>query len=166
MTPNMLATMTWLREQGFTCTPGCRTCGKDTNMRYVDSLKNRETLIAYLKEHARVTLEALPEDEPPEDHLTPEDAAYAREQISLGNEWAWCTAKVTVSYNSFSATEYLGCCSYGSEAEFRSGGYYEDMVRVCCTDLVAQMVDARDTLDRAWTLANPSLTQNVATDSD
>jgi hypothetical protein len=44
------------------------------------------------------------------------------------NQWAWCTVEVRAEYGDFSASDFLGCCSYDSERDFRQpGGYYEDM---------------------------------------
>ena len=45
------------------------------------------------------------------------------------NEWAWCTVAVKASFKdgAITAEDYLGCCSYEDEADFKAGGYYEDM---------------------------------------
>lgn len=117
----------------------------------VDSLKTRAVLTAWLEKHALVTLECLPEDTDPADNFAdPEDVAFARRD----DPWAWFCAKVTVSFDGFSATDYLGGCSYHSEDDFKKpGGYYTDMIHCCCVDLVAQLMAARETLTRIWECA-------------
>lgn len=124
----------------------------------IDSLTTRRAMVAWLEKHATVTLECLPEDIDPAEHFdNPEDVAFARS----GNPWAWFCAKVTVSYGDFSATDYLGACSYHSEADFKQpGGSFTVMVHYCCVDLVAQLMTARETAMRIWDLAsstNPAL---------
>ena len=53
---------------------------------------------------------------------------WVQRQLEAGNSWAWCTAKVTAAWNGFEGTDYLGCCSYRSEKDFRKpGGYFDDM---------------------------------------
>lgn len=49
------------------------------------------------------------------------------EQLESGNEWAWCSVEVVAEFNELKASDYLGACSYKSEDDFKSGGYYEDM---------------------------------------
>ncbi len=58
------------------------------------------------------------------------DEQCAREiesDLESGNTWAWCTVKVTASWNGVEESDYLGCCSYKSEADFKGCGYFEDM---------------------------------------
>ena len=44
------------------------------------------------------------------------------------NEWAWCTVEVRAEWNGYTASDFLGCCSYDSARDFmQPGGYYEDM---------------------------------------
>lgn len=78
-------------------------------------------------------------------------------KLDNGNEWAWCTIRVTVTPKplavcDLSATDYLGCCSYESKADFiRNSGYYEDMVNTCIAELQetidAMLEDELPTLD-------------------
>lgn len=80
------------------------------------------------------TLECLCEDIPIEGNASAVDPAtdrtteeWIREQLAAGNEWAWCTAKVTCQWDAFSAVKYLGCCSYESEEAFRNDPYFSDL---------------------------------------
>lgn len=51
-----------------------------------------------------------------------------RRQLADGNEWAWCSVKVTAHWNGFRGYDYLGCCSYASREDFcQPGGYYDDL---------------------------------------
>jgi hypothetical protein len=63
-----------------------------------------------------------------------------KEQIKIGNDWAWCTITVTLEfpYLGITLTDSLGGCSYLSEEEFKQGGYYDDMV----VSLKQKIVDA------------------------
>jgi len=56
-------------------------------------------------------------------------------QLDDGNEWAWATVKVTGSYFGMESHQFLGCCSYRSEADFKSCGYYTDMQSEVLADL-------------------------------
>ncbi len=58
-----------------------------------------------------------------------------REDLNSGNEWAWCTVKVVVCWKDFYGSDFLGCCSYDSEEDFKHGGYYDDMVDNALDDL-------------------------------
>lgn len=55
-----------------------------------------------------------------------EDEIYAR--LDRGDEWAWCTVWVRATYGTLGAETCLGGCSYENEADFRAGGYFDDMV--------------------------------------
>ena len=54
------------------------------------------------------------------------------EQLDAGNAWAWASVRVCVTHPAvvgIEGNEYLGCCSYASEDDFKAdGGYYDDMV--------------------------------------
>jgi hypothetical protein len=56
-----------------------------------------------------------------------------RAQLESGNDWAWCCVRVKVTaYDSEGeqityGDDYLGACSYASEADFRACPYFEDM---------------------------------------
>jgi hypothetical protein len=54
-------------------------------------------------------------------------------ELNSGNVWAWCVVRVQVAWTAPSGREYvsddtLGACSYRDEADFRAGGYFDDMV--------------------------------------
>lgn len=156
----MIETFQWLREKGFMKTL------------LVDSLATRKILTAWLEANASVTLECLPEEISFRGNCSAIDEDTDREQeqrisdqLDSGNEWAWFTAKVTVRYGSYSSSGYLGACSYTSEAEFRASEM-ADMVHMECVNLVAELFAARETLERVWELATPSIPQTDATDSE
>jgi hypothetical protein len=64
-----------------------------------------------------------------------------REQLNNGNEWAWCTVKVTafIPGTGIEGTDYLGCCSYKSESDFKRDGYYKDMCAQAKADLLKRV---------------------------
>lgn len=51
-------------------------------------------------------------------------------QLRAGNQWAWCTIRVTVTYrDEIEASAYLGACSYADERAFRhDNGTFASMV--------------------------------------
>lgn len=68
-----------------------------------------------------------------DDAVDEEQNAWVRAQLASGNEWAWCCARVRVTYSvaipgkAFPArvegNAYLGACSYLSEEDFRKDAY-------------------------------------------
>lgn len=77
-----------------------------------------------------------------DDDLDQSTEEWIREQLEAGNEWAWCSVKVTASWNGFKGSDYLGMCSYQSEDDFREGGYFEDMKAEARTALVTEVESA------------------------
>lgn len=81
------------------------------------------------------SIECLGEPEPIEGNCSAidpqtdaETAEWIRTELDHGNDWAWCTVKVTATWEGLEGVDYLGCCSYKSEADFKAeGGYYADM---------------------------------------
>jgi hypothetical protein len=72
---------------------------------------------------------------------------WIRAELARGNEWAWCSVKVTAEWNGYQAADYLGCCSYESEADFRApGGYFDDMRKNALDALNENVKRALDTL--------------------
>lgn len=49
------------------------------------------------------------------------------QQIENGNVWAWACVEVKATWKGLEESEYLGCCSYKDEDEFKADGYYQDM---------------------------------------
>ncbi len=63
-----------------------------------------------------------------------------REDLDSGNVWAWAQVEVKCTYKGIlTASDYLGGCSYASEDDFRSDGYFTDMVGACVTELNNQL---------------------------
>lgn len=92
-----------------------------------------------------VSVSIEPEHEDVRGNFASGDPAYDREdeeailaRLRKGEDWAWCCVKVTVSCGELSESEYLGCCSYADEEDFRTNsGYFDDMVRECKDRLIA-----------------------------
>lgn len=99
------------------------------------------------------SIECLPEDMPfvgncmasGDDEVDAEAEQWIRDQLDAGNEWAWCCVKVTATFKGLEATDYLGGCSYKGEADFKSGGYYDDMIAAVTADLKAQIAEIKRT---------------------
>jgi hypothetical protein len=93
------------------------------------------------------SIECLPETTPLEGNVLAsgndaEDKAAedgVRQQLEAGNEWAWCTVKVTAEIpgTEFKGVDYLGCCSYKSLENFiECNDYYADMKAEAKADLI------------------------------
>jgi len=100
-------------------------------------------------EDVEVVLTAEPEEEPVAGHFASDEPERDREmereitsRLEAGDPWAWFCAKVEVRWNGFSGTDYLGCCSYSSEEDFRKGDYYGDMVAEALGELNRKVADA------------------------
>lgn len=123
---------------------------KDQNMSIAK--QDRDSLIAYLTEHAEITLEVQPEDTEVRGNASAwgdgTDEAYADEiiaRLSRGDEWAWCCVLVTATLGDFEGSDVLGGCSYESERDFRvPGGYFDDMKREAISALADQILEAAD----------------------
>jgi hypothetical protein len=79
----------------------------------------------------------MEEHDSPRDQLEdPETVQWVEDQIASGNEWAWFTARVKVTYKGIlEADDYLGGCSYKSKQDFMKDGYYKDMVDTCISEI-------------------------------
>jgi len=60
-------------------------------------------------------------------------------QLDNGNVFAWCTIEVRANYKGLQASDYLGCCSYKSERDFKIGGYYDDMTSETYGQIIEQL---------------------------
>ena len=50
-------------------------------------------------------------------------------RLIAGDIWAWCCVEVrATTADGWTKSEFLGCCSYKDEEDFRKGGYFDDMV--------------------------------------
>lgn len=101
-----------------------------------------------LKSVARIEIIVHPEEMPIEGNASAlgdeEDTRIAndiRRQLECGNDYAWCTIEVRVSYGGITGRDFLGCCSYASEEEFKKDVYYADMLNSAFNDWVDQAVD-------------------------
>jgi len=117
------------------------------------------------RDEIEFTVECLEEDMPIEGNVCAtgdlvedkEQEHWVRRQLREGNEWAWCTVKVSASWNGLTAEDYLGCCSYESAEDFKQpGGYYDDMKAEAAAELDRMVHDQQvrqpqilDSIDRA-----------------
>ena len=70
-----------------------------------------------------------------DDETDKEVEDWIRDQLSRGNEWAWCSVVVRARWNGFEGSDCLGRCSYVCEADFRAGGYFDDMKAAALAEL-------------------------------
>ena len=70
---------------------------------------------------------------------TIEDAILAR--LNAGDIWAWAQVRVTCKWHGITGEDYLGCCNYDDEHDFREpGGYFDDMKFAAYQDMVSSLV--------------------------
>ena len=100
-------------------------------------------------------IECLPEHTPIEgnamasgdDEADREAEQWIHRQLDNGNDWAWCTVRVTAEFEGLLGDDYLGCCSYKSEDDFKQpGGYYDDMKACALAELNAKLSRVCDKL--------------------
>jgi hypothetical protein len=109
------------------------------------------------------TIECLPEEIPfrgnamasGDPDIDRETEDYIARELERGNDWARCTVKVTCQVEGHEdiavGVDYLGCCSYRSEEDFRTpGGYFDNMCREAREDLIRSL---KASLDRGATAA-------------
>ena len=98
------------------------------------------------RDEIEFTVEIMPEDLPIEGNcMASGDDEFDREceqniqrDLESGNPWAWCIVRVGASHPKLpgiEGTDYLGCCSYASEDDFKAGGYFDDMCESAYQDL-------------------------------
>lgn len=88
-----------------------------------------------IKQQATVEILIHPEDLPIRGNLVSSGDGVLDTQLENAvieelehNPWAWCVVEVKASWKGLKESTFLGGCSYRSEADFKVGGYYEDMV--------------------------------------
>ena len=109
------------------------------------------SLVAFLAAHAEVELRARQDDIPVRGNaLASGDDAEDKacedailERLDRGDEWAWALVEVRASFEGWKASDFLGACSYASEAEFRADAYFADMRETALRALADAMEDDR-----------------------
>jgi frataxin-like iron-binding protein CyaY len=81
-----------------------------------------------------------------------ETAQKVADDYNSGNFYSWFCAKITVKYRGYDATDYLGCCSYKSEKDFKEGGYYIDMVDTCIQEINRDIEEHNRETVKNWTI--------------
>ena len=111
-----------------------------------------------IDKNASYTWECLPESIPIRGNVVCSGDPIADEQVekhvydqlSQGNNWAWCTIKCTASIQgtSFQGVDYLVCCSYKSFSDFiESDEYVESMKSQALADLKQAIITAEREID-------------------
>lgn len=101
-------------------------------------------------EEAPLGLERALEDAFPDTDEPEQDRAMRAElaaRVRAGDEWAFCSVTVKVSWNDREAEASLGHCSYAGEEEFRKeSGYFDDMVDEALDELNRELAEAFEEL--------------------
>lgn len=64
-------------------------------------------------------------------------------RLESGDSWAWNTVEVVAEFEDCKGSDFLGCCSYENEADFREGGYFEDMKQEAYRELILNVFSSR-----------------------
>ena len=102
-------------------------------------MKEVEFIVEMLPEEASIRGNAVVIGDEDRDRLAEGEIISA---LADGNDWAWCRVKVTARVDGIEGTDYLGCCSYRDEEDFREGGCYEDMQGCALNELRDKLTDA------------------------
>lgn len=116
------------------------------------------SLAAYIAAHAEVELIARQDDMPVRGNALAsgddaedkrcEDEILAR--LDRGDVWAWALVEVRASWEGWKASDFLGACSYESEAEFRADEYFADMRETALRALADTLEGERDKLAKLF----------------
>ena len=103
--------------------------------------KNINYRISIESECAPIAGNALDSGDPETDRKYEKSLLRA---VRNGRQWSWCQVTVTAELLDgfdvvLSASTYLGCCSYGSEHDFRNCDYYADMKTEVLEELEAKV---------------------------
>ncbi len=116
----------------------------------------------YLPQPNEVAYDVFPEEEHMDFHghfasdepeLDRQLEEWIERQLEMGNQWAWCSAKVVATWTdpmleeTFHGYAYLGGCNYKNKKEFcAKGGYYPQMKDEAYEDLIQQIEKRRAAL--------------------
>ncbi len=68
-------------------------------------------------------------------------------EFEAGNVWAWCMIKVTARINGIiglEGTEYLNCCTFKDEEEFRKSNEHGGMRRCALTEFRVKLSEIHE----------------------
>jgi hypothetical protein len=69
-------------------------------------------------------------------------------RLNRGDLWAWCSVKVTAKWKTWEGVDYLGCCSYDSEKDFKDcNDYWPDMRERALEDLNGRIKTVSESIE-------------------
>ncbi len=72
---------------------------------------------------------------------------WIADQLEAGNDWAWCSVRVSASFRGVVGVDHLGGCSYLSEEDFCTpGGYWDDLKNGALRNLAEQLLEVHATM--------------------
>jgi len=109
----------------------------ETHTFKIPSIDEVEFTIHVEEEHMSVKGNAVDSGDPVFDKQV-EDKILR--ELERGNVGAWAAVEVRAVYKDFTASDYLGGCSYKSEADFKKGdGYYAAMKKEAYKALIDKL---------------------------
>ena len=71
------------------------------------------------------------------------------DRLDRGDVWAWAQVTVRATWRGLEAKEYLGCCCYEDEEDFRkNSGYFDDMMNTVIGELVSMAEEIGDVVSQ------------------
>ena len=74
--------------------------------------------------------------------------AGVQKRLDAGDQWAWCQVELVGTFAGMEVTEWLCEVSCLDEADFKRGGYYEDMQESVLQAMQAWLDNLCDLLDK------------------
>lgn len=71
------------------------------------------------------------------------------ERLARDDVWAWATVEMRAECGGFVGRDFLGCCSYRDEDEFKADAYFKDMQDRAFDDLLCTLKAAMSDGNRA-----------------
>lgn len=65
-------------------------------------------------------------------------------RIKNKDVWAWACVTVVASYRDYEGREFLGCCCYLNQQDFKQCDYYEQMKSAALFDLLSKLKPAHE----------------------
>jgi hypothetical protein len=107
-----------------------------------------EAIRALISKHAEITIEVQQDCESVRGNAMASGDEQADreceneiiERVNSGDVWAWASVRVIAEFGGERGDNYLGCCSYADENDFRQpGGYFDAMKSEAIDVLLARL---------------------------
>ena len=117
-------------------------------------MTTNDKLLELIKKEARIEINVRQDDTPLEgnvlasgdENIDHEAEREVARRLEAGDIWAWASVEVVVYWRGLVGRDHLGPCNYRDEADFKAGGYYEDMVEQAAEEVRRSAESLREVL--------------------